>query len=43
MLCKAVANKLTSGKSEFRFRGLEVRRVEAYSYAVFAFAFSDHW
>ncbi len=38
MFRKAVANKLKSGKSDFLFRGHEVRRIEAFSDAVFAFA-----
>lgn len=38
MFRKAVADKLQPGKNEFRFRGHEVRRVEAFSDAVFAFA-----
>lgn len=38
MFRKAVADKLKSDKNEFRFRGHEVRRIEAFSDAVFAFA-----
>jgi uncharacterized membrane protein len=38
MFRKAVADKLQAGKDEFRFRGHEVRRIEAFSDAVFAFA-----
>ena len=38
MFRKAVASKLKSGRSEFHFRGHEVRRIEAFSDAVFAFA-----
>jgi len=38
MFRKAVANKIKSGNSEFHFRGHEVRRIEAFSDAVFAFA-----
>ena len=37
MFRKAIANKFES-KSQFRFRGHEVRRIEAFSDAVFAFA-----
>lgn len=37
MLRNAVAKKLISD-NEFRFRGHEVRRIEAFSDAVFAFA-----
>ncbi|MEO8821105.1 MAG: TMEM175 family protein [Ginsengibacter sp.] len=38
MFRKAVADKLNTDKNEFRFRGHEVRRIEAFSDAVFAFA-----
>jgi uncharacterized membrane protein len=38
MFRKAIANKFESSKNEFRHRGHEVRRVEAFSDAVFAFA-----
>lgn len=38
MFRKAIADKLQSDKNEFRFRGHEVRRIEAFSDAVFAFA-----
>ncbi len=38
MFRKVVANKLQPGKGEFHFRGHEVRRIEAFSDAVFAFA-----
>jgi uncharacterized membrane protein len=38
MFRKAVAEKLKSDKNEFKFRGHEVRRIEAFSDAVFAFA-----
>jgi uncharacterized membrane protein len=38
MFRKSVAIKLKSDKSEFHFRGHEVRRIEAFSDAVFAFA-----
>lgn len=38
MFRKTIADKLQSGKNEFRFRGHEVRRIEAFSDAVFAFA-----
>ncbi len=38
MFRKAVADKLQSDKNKFRFRGHEVRRIEAFSDAVFAFA-----
>src|ERR1700709_1542937 len=38
MFRKAVANKIEKGKDEFRFRGHEVRRIEAFSDAVFGFA-----
>jgi uncharacterized membrane protein len=38
MFRKAIANKIEGNKSEFRFRGNEVRRIEAFSDAVFAFA-----
>ena len=38
MFRKAIADKLENDKSEFRFRGHEVRRIEAFSDAVFAFA-----
>ncbi|MEP6948505.1 MAG: TMEM175 family protein [Ginsengibacter sp.] len=38
MFRKAVANKFENDKNEFRFRGHEVRRIEAFSDAVFAFA-----
>jgi uncharacterized membrane protein len=37
MLRKTIANKFET-KDEFRFRGHEVRRIEAFSDAVFAFA-----
>jgi len=38
MFRTTVANKLKSDKNDFRFRGHEVRRIEAFSDAVFAFA-----
>lgn len=38
MFRKAIANKLEGEKKEFRFRGHEVRRIEAFSDAVFAFS-----
>ena len=38
MFRKAIANKLESDKNDFRLRGHEVRRIEAFSDAVFAFA-----
>lgn len=38
MFRKIVADKFRSDKKEFRFRGHEVRRIEAFSDAVFAFA-----
>ena len=38
MFRKAIVNKLEGNKNEFRHRGHEVRRVEAFSDAVFAFA-----
>lgn len=38
MFRRAVANKLKSSNSKFHFRGHEVRRIEAFSDAVFAFA-----
>ena len=38
MFRKAIAEKLKSDKNEFKFRGHEVRRIEAFSDAVFAFA-----
>jgi uncharacterized membrane protein len=38
MFRKAIANKIEGVQSEFRFRGHEVKRVEAFSDAVFAFA-----
>lgn len=38
MFRKAIANKIGSDKNEFRFRGHEVKRIEAFSDAVFAFA-----
>jgi uncharacterized membrane protein len=38
MFRKAIANKFEGSKNEFRFRGHEVRRIEAFSDAVFAFA-----
>lgn len=38
MLRKAVAEKVKSANNDFRFRGHEVKRIEAFSDAVFAFA-----
>lgn len=38
MFRKAVADKLQTDMNKFRFRGHEVRRIEAFSDAVFAFA-----
>lgn len=38
MLRKAVAGKLAKSNAQFRFRGHEVKRIEAFSDAVFAFA-----
>ena len=38
MFRKTVANKIEGNKNKFRFRGHEVRRIEAFSDAVFAFA-----
>ncbi|MEO8764330.1 MAG: TMEM175 family protein [Ginsengibacter sp.] len=38
MFRKTVADKLRRGNNDFRFRGHEVRRIEAFSDAVFAFA-----
>lgn len=38
MLRKNIAEKLEGNKNKFRFRGHEVRRIEAFSDAVFAFA-----
>jgi uncharacterized membrane protein len=38
MFRKTIADKLESSKNEFRFRGHEVKRIEAFSDAVFAFA-----
>jgi uncharacterized membrane protein len=38
MFRKAIANKFENDKNTFRFRGHEVRRIEAFSDAVFAFA-----
>lgn len=38
MFRKSIANKIEGAKNEFRFRGDEVKRVEAFSDAVFAFA-----
>ena len=38
MFRKAIADKLENNKKQFRFRGHEVRRIEAFSDAVFAFA-----
>jgi uncharacterized membrane protein len=38
MFRKAIANKIEGDKNEFRFRGHEVKRIEAFSDAVFAFA-----
>jgi uncharacterized membrane protein len=38
MFRKNIANKLEGSENNFRFRGHEVRRVEAFSDAVFAFA-----
>ena len=38
MFRKAIANKLEGDKNVFRHRGHEIRRIEAFSDAVFAFA-----
>jgi uncharacterized membrane protein len=38
MFRKAIAGKLENNKHDFRFRGHEVKRIEAFSDAVFAFA-----
>ncbi len=38
MFRKAIAEKFENDTNEFRFRGHEVRRIEAFSDAVFAFA-----
>jgi len=38
MFRKVIADKLESDQNDFRFRGHEVRRIEAFSDAVFAFA-----
>lgn len=38
MFRKAIADKLENDKNDFRFRGHEIRRIEAFSDAVFAFA-----
>src|SRR5450432_1199987 len=38
MFRKAIAEKFESDKNDFKFRGHEVRRIEAFSDAVFAFA-----
>ncbi len=38
MFRKAIANKIEGATNEFRFRGHEVKRIEAFSDAVFAFA-----
>src|SRR5690242_2973638 len=38
MLRKNIAEKMEGAKKRFRFRGHEVRRIEAFSDAVFAFA-----
>ena len=38
MFRRSIANKIEGDKNEFRFRGHEVKRIEAFSDAVFAFA-----
>lgn len=38
MFRKGIANKIEGNQNDFRFRGHEVRRIEAFSDAVFAFA-----
>src|ERR1700710_2418304 len=38
MFRKAIAGKFESDKNDFKLRGHEVRRIEAFSDAVFAFA-----